>query len=143
MPFSIGSSVCRLPTRRSRRCPESNGVAQIGLHPGEGGARSLRYHLRLRRSDGTRSHVPGCLGRRSGRPKRVSAESGNTPRMRIEGEPAHNLSGVVLYLTAAEAAELRDTLDGMLAKEPDATSHEHVMSADGQVEVTVAWDSGQ
>ncbi len=31
----------------------------------------------------------------------------------------------------------------MLAEEPDATWHEHVMSADGQVEVTVAWDSGQ
>ena len=53
----------------------------------------------------------------------VSAESGNTPRMRIEGEPAHHLSGVVLNLTAAEAAELRDTLDGTLAKEPDAIWH--------------------
>ena len=31
----------------------------------------------------------------------------------------------------------------MLSKEPDATRHEHVMSADGQVEVTVAWDSDQ
>lgn len=36
------------------------------------------------------------------------------------------------------AAALRDTLDGMLAKEPDATWHEHVMSAAGQVEGTVA-----
>lgn len=64
--------------------------------------------------------VPCCLGRRSGWARTVSAESGNTPRMRIEGEPAHHLSGVVLNLTAAEAAELRDTLDGTLAKEPDA-----------------------
>lgn len=47
-----------------------------------------------------------------------------------------------MNLTAAEAAELRDTLDGTLAKEPDATWH-WTMSADGQVEVMVAWDSGQ
>ena len=96
-----------------------------------------------RRRGATGQDVPSCLGRRSGGPRRYRRESGNTPRMRIEGEPAHNLSGVVLYLTAAEAAELRDTLDGMLAKEPDAAWHEHVMSADGQVELTVAWDSGQ
>lgn len=62
--------------------------------------------------------------------------------MRREGKPAHHLSGVVLNLTAAEAAELRDTLDDTLAKEPDATWH-RTMSADGQVEVTVALDSGQ
>ena len=41
------------------------------------------------------------------------------------------------------ARALRDTLDGILAKQPDATRDEHVMSADGQAEVTVAWDSGQ
>lgn len=64
------SSVCRLPARRSRRCPESNGVARIGLHPGEGGARSLRYHLRPRRSDGTRSYVPWCIGRATHQPDR-------------------------------------------------------------------------
>ena len=63
--------------------------------------------------------------------------------MRLEGEPGQNLPGVVLYLTAAEAAELRDTLDGMLAGEPETDWHEHVMSADGQMEVTVAWDSSQ
>ena len=63
--------------------------------------------------------------------------------MRLEGEPGQNLPEVVLYLTAAEAAELRDTLDGMLAEEPDIDWHAHVMSADGQTEVTVAWDSGQ
>ena len=62
--------------------------------------------------------MPGCLGRRSGWPRRYRRRPAILPRMRIEGEPAHHLSGVVLYLTAAEAAELRDTLDGMLAKEP-------------------------
>ena len=87
--------------------------------------------------------MPDCPSRRSGAAPTVSSESGNTRRMRLEGEPGQNLSGVILYLTAAEAAELRDALEGMLAKEPDGAWHEHVMSASGQIEVTVAWDTSQ
>jgi len=57
--------------------------------------------------------------------------------MRIEGSPGVALSSAFLWLTAAEAAELRDALTDMLAT--DQTDwHAHVSSADYQTELTVA-----
>lgn len=103
-------------------------VVACHLFPAGVGESLGRYRVAL---DAARAGSDGIGG--------VRQYSSHAYRGRASPQPF----GVIWYLTAAEAAELRDTLDGMLANEPDATWHEHVMSADGQVEVTVAWDSGQ
>lgn len=58
--------------------------------------------------------------------------------MRLEevggGEP-RPLTSVGLGLTLAEARELRDALQSLIAK--PAATHEHVSSADYQTEITV------
>lgn len=60
--------------------------------------------------------------------------------MRIETESGDDIPAVVLYLTLDEARELRDGLEDMNDERNQRTNwHAHVMSADGQVEVTVAW----
>lgn len=45
------------------------------------------------------------------------------------------LRSVTLYLTASEAAELRDSLESLLSGPPD--SHHHVADADFSKDVTV------
>jgi hypothetical protein len=59
--------------------------------------------------------------------------------MRIEGTPGQTLPSAYLWLTRAEAVELRDALDQMLA-DGDSTWHAHIASADYQTEVTVTLD---
>ena len=62
---------------------------------------------------------------------------GHHQGMRIEGSPGEPLATAYLWLTVAEAAELRDTLDQML-REQDFEGHHHVSSADFGTEVTVS-----
>ena len=57
--------------------------------------------------------------------------------MRIEGSPGEPLTTAYLWLTVAEAAELRDTL-GQMLREQDFDGHHHVSSADYGAEVTVS-----
>jgi hypothetical protein len=59
--------------------------------------------------------------------------------MRIEKARGEPIPRVYLWLTRAEASELRDTLDQMMADE-SLERHEHVSSADYQTEITVAWE---
>ena len=59
--------------------------------------------------------------------------------MRIESKPGDPLSNVYLWLTHAEAGELRDIIDQMML-EGDSGWHGHVSSADYQTEITVALD---
>lgn len=57
--------------------------------------------------------------------------------MRIEGSPGSRLTSAFLWLTPAEAAELRDALNELLVA--DQTDwHAHVSSADYQTELTIA-----
>ena len=56
--------------------------------------------------------------------------------MRIDDpQSTKSLSGVGLGLTLSEAHELRDSLDDLLTSPPGR--HEHISSADYQVELTV------
>ncbi len=59
--------------------------------------------------------------------------------MRIESPPGNTLPSAFLWLTAAEAAELRDALTDMLATD-QVDWHAHVSAADYQTEVTIARD---
>jgi hypothetical protein len=61
-------------------------------------------------------------------------------QMRIESEAGTPVAQVYLWLTVAEASELRDALDDMLRADPDAGWHAHVSSEDYGAEVPVAWD---
>jgi hypothetical protein len=57
--------------------------------------------------------------------------------MRIEDvDSGTQVKSLGLRLTAAEAAELRDALEALLA-DPQTERHEHVSSADYQTEITV------
>ncbi len=61
--------------------------------------------------------------------------------MRIETDSGASVPAIFLYLTLAEASELRDGLEDMLdERNQRADWHAHVMSSDGQVEVSVAWE---
>lgn len=61
--------------------------------------------------------------------------------MKIEAEPGRSLNEVFLYLSLAEADELRDALNDMRDRDNQHRDwHSHVMSSDGKVEITVAWD---
>lgn len=71
---------------------------------------------------------------------RDSAGTGSLLGMRIESADVTDLHNVNLWLTHAEASELRDALDDMLERGPSAEWHAHVSSADYQTEVSVAWD---
>jgi hypothetical protein len=59
--------------------------------------------------------------------------------MRIESPPQNVLPSAFLWLTAAEASELRDALNDLLATD-QADWHAHVSSADYQTELTIARD---
>ena len=59
--------------------------------------------------------------------------------MRIEGTPGERLATAYVWLTRAEAAELRDGLNQMLI-EGNANWHAHVSSGDYQTEITIALD---
>jgi len=59
--------------------------------------------------------------------------------MRMGGEPGQRLAPAYLWLTATEAAELRDALNDLIAN-PNAAWHAHVSSSDFKTEVTVALD---
>ena len=59
--------------------------------------------------------------------------------MRIEQAPGKPITSVFVWLTRAEARELRDALDQMLSDDTN-DRHEHVSSADYQTEITVAWE---
>ncbi len=60
--------------------------------------------------------------------------------MRIEGKPGRPLPTVYLWLTAAEARELRDGLNDLLARE-DPNWHAHLASVDFDREITIALDA--
>lgn len=47
-------------------------------------------------------------------------------------------SDVLVYLTPAEAAELRDGIEALLTNFDDPGWHTHVASADFQIEMTIA-----
>lgn len=57
--------------------------------------------------------------------------------MRIDAG-AHPVDSVTIFLTRAEASELRDALDDLLGLEPGQPWHAHVSSADYLTEVTIA-----
>ncbi|MFL6239077.1 MAG: hypothetical protein ACJ735_06255 [Actinomycetes bacterium] len=59
--------------------------------------------------------------------------------MKIEGTPGQPLPRAYLWLTKAEATELRDTLSQMIDAGPDPDRHQHVTSDAYQTEVTIAW----
>lgn len=59
--------------------------------------------------------------------------------MRIEGTPGEPLSAAYLWLTRAEATEVRDAMNDLLT-EGDADWHAHISSTNYQVELTVALD---
>jgi hypothetical protein len=59
--------------------------------------------------------------------------------MRIETAPGQAVPNVTLWLTRAEASELRDSLEQMLG-DPAPERHEHVASADYRTEITVTWE---
>ncbi len=59
--------------------------------------------------------------------------------MRIEGHPGEPLPRAYLWLTPAEARELEDALEDLLAG-VDSSWHAHVAAADYQTELTVALD---
>jgi hypothetical protein len=59
--------------------------------------------------------------------------------MRIESSPGQSLQRVYLWLTIAEATELRGALNDLLAG-TGPEWHAHVSSSDFQVEVSVAHD---
>jgi hypothetical protein len=61
--------------------------------------------------------------------------------MRIEADQGRKHATAHLWLTLAEAAELRDALEDLL-REPRSDWHAHVSAADFQTEVTIAWDEG-
>ncbi len=50
------------------------------------------------------------------------------------------MTRVDVYLTRAEASELRDALESMLRQGPVVGWHEHVMSDDGQTEISISPD---
>jgi hypothetical protein len=60
--------------------------------------------------------------------------------MRIGGSPGNALPAAYLWLTSAEAAELREALSDLLATET-TDWHAHISSADYQTELTIARDS--
>jgi hypothetical protein len=64
----------------------------------------------------------------------------NDGRVRIEGKPGEPLPAVYLWLTPAEARELRDDLNDLLARE-DPTWHAHIPSAGYEREITIALDA--
>jgi hypothetical protein len=64
----------------------------------------------------------------------------NNGQVRIEGEPGEPLANVYLWLTTAEARELRDALDNLLSAE-DPNWHAHISSADFDREITIASDT--
>jgi hypothetical protein len=64
----------------------------------------------------------------------------HSDHMRIESEPGTPVAQVYLWLTVAEASELRDALNDMLRGGPGAGWHAHVSSEDYGTEVAVAWD---
>jgi predicted DNA-binding protein with PD1-like motif len=61
--------------------------------------------------------------------------------MRIEADYGQQHARAYLWVTLAEAAELRDALQDLL-REPRSECHAHVSAADFQKEVTLAWDEG-
>jgi hypothetical protein len=61
--------------------------------------------------------------------------------VRIENSDRQPLSSVYLWLTEAEAVELRDALDDLLSARSEGW-HGHVSSADYATEVTVAREGG-
>ena len=65
---------------------------------------------------------------------------GHDGRVRIETSPGSSISNVYLFLTRAEAKELRDALNDLLHHD-DEKWHSHVSSEDYQTEIAVAWDS--
>ncbi len=60
--------------------------------------------------------------------------------MRIEGDN-RTISNLVVFLTRAEAAELRDAAVDLLENFDDAGWHGHVSNADYQIEMTIAPDA--
>ena len=61
--------------------------------------------------------------------------------MRSEAGEGQQQTSAYLWLTLAEAAELRDALDD-LVRDPRSDWHAHVSAADYQTEVTIAWHEG-
>jgi hypothetical protein len=61
--------------------------------------------------------------------------------MRLQSPERVAQSRVYIWLTEAEATELRDALNDMLQRGPDPAWHTHVSSADYQAEVSLAWDA--
>lgn len=59
-------------------------------------------------------------------------------RIVVDGQPCDE---VVLRLTEAEAREMRDSIESLLAD--PASRHEHVSSADFQVQVTLWLERGE
>ena len=76
----------------------------------------------------------------TGIPEHARSSSGETAAMRLHDEHGSSLPRVHLFFTHAEAGELRDALETMLSAGPTIGWHEHVMSDDGQTEISVSWD---
>jgi len=62
--------------------------------------------------------------------------------VRIENGDRLPLSRVYLWLTDAEAAEMRDALNDLLSAKLSEGWHTHVASSDFAVELTLASDEG-
>ncbi len=62
--------------------------------------------------------------------------------MRIEGD-GKPVSDLLVYLTRAEAAELRDAAEALLENMENPGWHAHVSSADYQIELTIAADENR
>jgi hypothetical protein len=60
-------------------------------------------------------------------------------RIVVDGAPAGE---VLIYLTRAEAAELRDSAEALLRDFEQTGYHAHVSSADYQIELTIAPEVG-
>jgi hypothetical protein len=82
-----------------------------------------------------------AVRRRSKVPLPLGGPGGVHPdQMRIESEAGTPVAQVYLWLTIAEAGQLRDALNNMLRTDPDAGWHAHVSSEDYGTEVALAWD---
>jgi hypothetical protein len=61
--------------------------------------------------------------------------------MRIESPEGQQVASAYLWLSRAEASELRDALNDMLAAAPDPSWHAHVAASNYTGELSVAWET--
>jgi hypothetical protein len=64
-------------------------------------------------------------------------KTGDTRVVRITGKDEATIASVVVYLSPAEARELRDAAEDLLAHPDEPGWHVHISSTDYQTEVTL------